>query len=81
MIDPNDNKCPPYGRANDIWISASMVSVLMAIIIGVITIQNGLTKSAIDQEQRFTRLEEKVKAISEDISYLKNKQIPDEGAK
>ena len=75
---PNDqeNKCDAsvtHHRPNDIWISATMLSVLLSVVGGVMSIKNTLTEAAVSQEARFTRIEEQVKALREDV--IEQKEI------
>jgi hypothetical protein len=55
-------------RANDIWISVTMMATLISICVGVISVNRALTDSAVTQEARFIRLEETVKSLREDLN-------------
>lgn len=58
-------------RSNDIWISAGMVAVIMTTCVGGFTIYNALSNGAIAQESRFTRLEEQLKSLQNDLQELR----------
>lgn len=50
-----------------------MMATLLSIVAGVISVNRLLTDSAVQQEGRFIRLEESVKALREDV--IEQKQI------
>jgi len=67
------NRQTPH-RANDIWISVTMMATLLSISVGVISVNRALTDSAVSQEARFIRLEETVKSLREDLNEYKQMQ-------
>lgn len=69
MTSQEPNGRPPI-RANDIWISTTMIGVILSVAAGVVSINETLTRGAVEQEARFIRLEETVKALKEQIIKL-----------
>jgi len=69
------NEIPPPPRANEIWISVTMIGVILSIGAGVISINRTLTDAAVSQEARFIRLEETVKSLREDLTEYKQMQL------
>ncbi|WP_353672556.1 hypothetical protein [Synechocystis sp. LKSZ1] len=69
------NEIPPHPpRANDIWISVTMIGVMLSIGVGVISVNKTLTDAAVTQEARFIRLEETVKSLREDLNEYRQTQ-------
>lgn len=77
---PAMNEIPPHPpRANDIWISVTMIGVMLSIGVGVISVNKTLTDAAVTQEARFIRLEETVKSLREDLNEYRQTQLKGNG--
>ena len=64
MTDEKEKE-PHLITPHDVWISSTLIGVILSVLGGVVTIKDTLTKGAVEEEARFIRLEESVKSLKE----------------